>query len=233
MAVIDKREMQYLYREGDCATSSWTTSRYDQLHVSHRRPRRARSNYLKEGDTAILPMYDGEVSASSCPRRSSSSVAETEPGVQGDRVSGAAQAGDARDRPRGAGAAVHRAGREDQGRHPHRGIPDARLSAGSDRHGRHGKPPRISGAGLGLCYELEVRRLSVDELLDAAARRRPTSTRCELVRGVERAQPDVDGLLREFSEHWAVERMPAVDRAVLRLGCLRARLTSPRSRPRS
>ena len=30
---------------------------------------------------------------------------------------------------------------------------------------------------------------------------------------------ELDELLREYSEHWAVERMPALDRAVLRLGC--------------
>ena len=40
-----------------------------------------------------------------------------------------------------------------------------------------------------------------------------------LVRGVERHGAELDELLREYSEHWAVERMPALDRAVLRLGC--------------
>ena len=40
----------------------------------------------------------------------------------------------------------------------------------------------------------------------------------QLVRGVEEHHDDVDALLRKFSEHWALERMPAVDRAVLRLG---------------
>jgi N utilization substance protein B len=41
----------------------------------------------------------------------------------------------------------------------------------------------------------------------------------ELLRGVEANCDDLDRLLSEYSEHWAVERMPAVDRAVLRLGC--------------
>ena len=36
-AIIDKREMQYLYRDGDAASCSWTTSTYDQLHVDARR----------------------------------------------------------------------------------------------------------------------------------------------------------------------------------------------------
>jgi N utilization substance protein B len=40
----------------------------------------------------------------------------------------------------------------------------------------------------------------------------------QLVRGVALHHDDVDAMLRKFSEHWALERMPAVDRAVLRLG---------------
>ena len=70
---------------------------------------------------------------------------------------------------------------------------------------------------LGLCYELEVRELSVDELL-AEQPAAPDAYAVQLVRGVEDHHDDVDALLRKFSEHWALERMPAVDRAVLRLG---------------
>jgi transcription antitermination protein NusB len=47
----------------------------------------------------------------------------------------------------------------------------------------------------------------------------PDEYALELLRGVEDHSSDIDRLLREYSEHWAVERMPAVDRAVLRLGC--------------
>jgi N utilization substance protein B len=70
---------------------------------------------------------------------------------------------------------------------------------------------------LGLCYELEVRELSVDELLEQQPAA-PDEYAVQLVRGVEDHHDDVDALLRKFSEHWALERMPAVDRAVLRLG---------------
>lgn len=70
---------------------------------------------------------------------------------------------------------------------------------------------------LGLCYELEVRALSVDELLEQLPAA-PDAYAVQLVRGVEDHHDDVDALLRKFSEHWALERMPAVDRAVLRLG---------------
>ena len=70
---------------------------------------------------------------------------------------------------------------------------------------------------LGLCYELEVREMSADDLLGEQPA--PPDPYAEhLVRGVEEHHADVDALLRKFSEHWALERMPAVDRAVLRLG---------------
>ncbi|MGZ6973367.1 MAG: transcription antitermination factor NusB [Acidimicrobiia bacterium] len=71
---------------------------------------------------------------------------------------------------------------------------------------------------LGLCYELEVRDISVIELLEDLPVE-PDQYALELVRGVEEHGAELDELLREYSEHWAVERMPAVDRAVLRLGC--------------
>ena len=70
---------------------------------------------------------------------------------------------------------------------------------------------------LGLCYEAEVRELSVDELLEQQPAE-PDEYAVQLVRGVETHHADVDALLRKFSERWALERMPAVDRAVLRLG---------------
>ena len=71
---------------------------------------------------------------------------------------------------------------------------------------------------LGLCYEREARAISADQLLDDLPAA-PDAYAEELLRGVEQHEPELDGLLREYSEHWAVERMPAVDRAVLRLGC--------------
>jgi N utilization substance protein B len=69
---------------------------------------------------------------------------------------------------------------------------------------------------LGLCYELEVRDLSVDALLDQQPAA-PDQYAVQLVRGVAEHHADVDALLRKFSEHWALERMPVVDRAVLRI----------------
>ena len=86
-AVIDKREMQYLYREGPALVFMDTES-YDQLHVEASDLGDA-VNYLKEGDSAILPIYNDAVVGVELPAAVELAVAETEPGVQGDRVSGA------------------------------------------------------------------------------------------------------------------------------------------------
>jgi elongation factor P len=47
------------------------------------------TSYLKEGDSAVLEMYDGEIVDVDLPAAVELTVAETDPGIQGDRVSGA------------------------------------------------------------------------------------------------------------------------------------------------
>jgi elongation factor P len=86
-AVIDKREMQYLYREGSDYVFMDNES-YEQLHVAASTLGDA-TNYLKEGDAAVLPMYQGEIVGVDLPAAVELVVVETEPGIQGDRVSGA------------------------------------------------------------------------------------------------------------------------------------------------
>jgi elongation factor P len=86
-ATIDKREMQYLYREGSDYVFMDNQS-YDQMHVSTDALGES-VKYLKEGDSAILPMWEGEVLGVDLPASVDLVVSETEPGIQGDRVSGA------------------------------------------------------------------------------------------------------------------------------------------------
>ena len=86
-AVIDKREMSYLYKEGDDLVFMDTHS-YDQLHVTPKALGQA-AGYLVEGSTAILQMYADEIVGVDLPASVELAVAETEPGIQGDRVSGA------------------------------------------------------------------------------------------------------------------------------------------------
>lgn len=87
LAVIDKRDMQYLYREGDALVFMDNES-YEQLHVDGGTLGDA-VRYLKEGDSAILPMYEGRIVGVELPTAVELAVTTTEPGVQGDRVSGA------------------------------------------------------------------------------------------------------------------------------------------------
>ena len=87
LAMIDKREMQYLYREGtDYVFMDNET--YDQLQVATGDLGSA-VNYIKENDTVVLPVYDGRVVGVELPAAVELEIAEAEPGVQGDRVSGA------------------------------------------------------------------------------------------------------------------------------------------------
>jgi elongation factor P len=90
LAMIDKREMQFLYREGADYVFMDNES-YDQLHVPPESIGDA-VNFLKEGDTAVLPMYKDEIVGVELPAAVELTVTDTEPGMQGDRVSGARKA---------------------------------------------------------------------------------------------------------------------------------------------
>ena len=86
-AIIDKRDMQYLYRDGaDYMFMDQTT--YDQVPVSSKSLGDA-VNLLKETGTAILMLSDDEIIGVELPASVELLVSETEPGIQGDRVSGA------------------------------------------------------------------------------------------------------------------------------------------------
>ena len=74
---------------------------------------------------------------------------------------------------------------------------------------------------LDLLYASEMRRENPVEALERAVAdgEGPTNDyTATLVRGVVEHQAAIDDLLRDASEGWSLERMPAVDRNVLRLG---------------
>jgi N utilization substance protein B len=70
---------------------------------------------------------------------------------------------------------------------------------------------------LSLCYELDVRGVDLDTLLEELPAP-PDEYAEQIARGVEVHRDEVDAILRKYSEHWALERMPVVDRAALRIG---------------
>ena len=84
-AVIDKREMQYLYAEGE-EMVFMDTSTYDQLQVPPKSLGDA-AGFLLEGNTAILQMYKDEIVGVELPAAVEVEVTYTEPGLQGDRSS--------------------------------------------------------------------------------------------------------------------------------------------------
>ena len=86
-AIIDKREMQFLYRDGADYVFMDTRS-YDQLQVETGLLGDA-AKYLKEGDDAVLEFFGDEIVGVDLPAAVELTITETEPGLQGDRVSGA------------------------------------------------------------------------------------------------------------------------------------------------
>ena len=87
LALLEKREMQYLYREGD-AFVFMDTETYEQ-HSVPTGVAGDSAGYLSEGSTAVVPMYEGNAISVELPAAVVLRVARTDPGVKGDRVSGA------------------------------------------------------------------------------------------------------------------------------------------------
>jgi N utilization substance protein B len=74
---------------------------------------------------------------------------------------------------------------------------------------------------LDLLYEAEIRGEDVLRLLgERAAGANPPVPEyaAVLVRGVQEHRAKIDGLLAEHSRGWSLDRMPAVDRNILRIG---------------
>ena len=86
-AMIDKRDMQFLYRAGDDYVFMDSTT-YDQLNVGPESLGEA-SNYLVENSEAMLRMYGDEIVGVELSAAVELAISDTEPGIQGDRVSGA------------------------------------------------------------------------------------------------------------------------------------------------
>ncbi|MEN9801371.1 MAG: elongation factor P [Actinomycetota bacterium] len=86
-AVLEKKDMQFLYRDGDDYVFMDTAS-YDQMTVAPVALGDA-ADYLVESMVAIIALHNGEIVSVEIPASVELTVANTEPGVQGDRVSGA------------------------------------------------------------------------------------------------------------------------------------------------
>lgn len=87
LAIVDRREMQFLYREGDSYVFM-DSETFEQLPVATQVVGDA-SKYLVEGATAILPMHEGNAIGVELSAAVVLAVTKTDPGFKGDRVSGA------------------------------------------------------------------------------------------------------------------------------------------------
>jgi elongation factor P len=86
-AVVEKKDMQFLYRDGDDYVFMDTSS-YDQIHVGPTTLGNA-TRYIVDGSSMVLQFYKDEIIGTDLPAAVELAVTETEPGIQGDRVSGA------------------------------------------------------------------------------------------------------------------------------------------------
>ena len=87
LAIVERHEMQYLYRDGPAFVFMDTES-YDQHHVPEEIVGDAAS-FLTEGSTATVAIHDGIAIGVELPASVVLTVSRTDPGVKGDRVSGA------------------------------------------------------------------------------------------------------------------------------------------------
>jgi elongation factor P len=85
-ATVDRREMTYLYRDGDEFVFMDTTS-YEQIHIPSATVGNA-ENFLLENQDAVVGLHEGTPLFVELPASVALTIEYTEPGLQGDRSSG-------------------------------------------------------------------------------------------------------------------------------------------------
>ena len=85
-ANVDKRDMQYLYRDGDDFVFM-DSSTYDQVHISPAVVGDA-EHFMLENQQAIVALHDDEPLYVELPASVELIIEHTDPGVQGDRSTG-------------------------------------------------------------------------------------------------------------------------------------------------
>ena len=88
-------------------------------------------------------------------------------------------------------------------------MSEASASVGPGRH-------EARERAIGLLYEREARELDAADLL-AQLPLTPNPYAVAALEGVEVDRDEIDGLINEHADGWSVERLPNVDRAILRL----------------
>ncbi len=86
-AILEKSDMQFLYKDGE-EYVFMDQSSYDQVNIKPAALGEA-ADYLIENAVAIIATYEGDIVSVEIPASVELEIALTEPGIQGDRVSGA------------------------------------------------------------------------------------------------------------------------------------------------
>lgn len=86
-AILDKNDMQFLYAQGDNYVFM-DQSTYEQMEVDPKALGEA-ADYLIEGMVAMISLHNGSIVGVEIPASVELTISKTEPGLQGDRVSGA------------------------------------------------------------------------------------------------------------------------------------------------
>lgn len=86
MAVLDRREMQYLYQDGDHFVFM-DNETYEQASLSADLVGSDAARFLVEGITAIVALHDGNPITMDMPTTVELRVEHTDPGLKGDRSS--------------------------------------------------------------------------------------------------------------------------------------------------
>ena len=85
-ASVDKRDMQYLYKDGDDYVFM-DSSTYEQLHVSAATVGDS-ANFMLENQDTVVALHDGSPLYVELPTSVVLEITYTEPGLQGDRSTG-------------------------------------------------------------------------------------------------------------------------------------------------
>ncbi len=214
VANVDKRTMQYLYNDGTSYVFMDTVS-YDQLEVDPAIVGDAK-NFLLESQEAIVATNDGRVLYIEMPASVELKITFTEPGVAGDSATGRPS------RPPWRLATRSRCRCSSPRARRSRSTPATRpTSAASRPEVPMSARSKARKRALDLLYAAEMRGEGAGDALDRAIAddEGPTNDyTVTLVRGVVEHAARIDELLATYSEGWTLDRMPAVDRNVLRLG---------------
>ena len=88
------------------------------------------------------------------------------------------------------------------------------MSRGTSSRSKHRR------SALRILFEMDINRSSLEEVLegkDQAGEDQPVDFTVKLVNGVQEYLGDIDRVISECAEGWEIERMPRVDRNILRM----------------